>query len=141
MNDIFKNWMSTLRGSRAPVASNAVATVNLHFGSPWYQRHNQRRQEHLASLQLDLVSKSVLEVGAGVGDHTFYFLDRDCTVVSARHIVPDVSYGPAGSRSAGRDWPSYAGFRAGHARHNTPPERRPSHRTRREPGTSRADPR
>ncbi len=26
----------------------------------------------------------------------------------ARHIVPDVSYGPAGSRSAGRDWPSKA---------------------------------
>jgi hypothetical protein len=28
------------------------------------------------------VRKSVLEVGAGVGDHTPYFLDRDCSVVS-----------------------------------------------------------
>ena len=82
MNDICKNWISRLRGSPAPVASSAVETANLPFRSPWYQRHNQRRQEHLASLQLDLVSKSVLEVGAGVGDHTFYFLDRDCTVVS-----------------------------------------------------------
>jgi len=82
MNDIFKNWISRLRGSRAPVASDVVETANLHFRTPWYQRHNQRRQEHLASLQLDLVGKSVLEVGAGVGDHTFYFLDRDCTVVS-----------------------------------------------------------
>jgi len=87
VNDIFKLWISRLRGSRAPVASNAVETAKLHFGSPWYQRHNQRRQEHLASLGLDLVRKSVLEVGAGVGDHTLYFLDRDCSVVSleARH--------------------------------------------------------
>jgi len=82
MKDVFKNWISRLRGSRGSITSSAVETVNLHFRSPWYQRHNQRRQEHLASLQLDLVSKSVLEVGAGVGDHTVYFLDRDCTVVS-----------------------------------------------------------
>jgi ubiquinone/menaquinone biosynthesis C-methylase UbiE len=54
----------------------------LNFRNASYQRHNQRRQEHLASLRLDLVGKSVLEVGAGVGDHTLYFLDRDCPVVS-----------------------------------------------------------
>jgi hypothetical protein len=40
---------------------------------------------------------------------------------------------------AGRDWPPYAGVRAGHARHNTPPARRPGHRTWREPGMSRAE--
>jgi 16S rRNA A1518/A1519 N6-dimethyltransferase RsmA/KsgA/DIM1 with predicted DNA glycosylase/AP lyase activity len=34
------------------------------------------------AIWLDLVGKSVLEVGAGVGDHTLYFLDRDCAVVS-----------------------------------------------------------
>src|SRR3981189_1820389 len=77
-----KNWISRLRGSRAPIASKVVETANLHFRSPWYQRHNQRRQEHLASLQLDLVGTSVLEVGHGVGDHLFYFLARDCPVVS-----------------------------------------------------------
>jgi Methyltransferase domain len=44
-------------------------------------RHNQRRQEHLASLGLDLAHRSVLEVGAGIGDHTSFFLDRGCTVV------------------------------------------------------------
>jgi 2-polyprenyl-3-methyl-5-hydroxy-6-metoxy-1,4-benzoquinol methylase len=61
------------------VSFSAVVQVfrNLH-----YQRHNIRRQEHLASLGLDLHDRSVLEVGAGVGDHTTFFLDRGCTVVS-----------------------------------------------------------
>jgi len=47
-----------------------------------YLRHNQRRQEHLASLGLDVHGKSVLEVGAGVGDHTTFFVDRKCSVVA-----------------------------------------------------------
>jgi hypothetical protein len=46
-----------------------------------YLRHNQRRQEHLASLGLALDRRSVLEVGAGIGDHTSFFLDRGCTVL------------------------------------------------------------
>jgi SAM-dependent methyltransferase len=47
-----------------------------------YQRHNQRRQEHLATLALPLERRSVLEVGAGIGDHTSFFLDRGCRVVA-----------------------------------------------------------
>lgn len=47
-----------------------------------YLRHNQRRQEHLASLGLTLNDRTVLEVGAGIGDHTSFFLDRGCTVVA-----------------------------------------------------------
>jgi Methyltransferase domain len=47
-----------------------------------YLRHNQRRQEHLASLGLPLSHRTVLEVGAGVGDHTSFFLDRGCEVVT-----------------------------------------------------------
>lgn len=43
-------------------------------------RHNQRRQEHLATLGLDLTRKKVLEVGAGIGDHTSFFVDRGCDV-------------------------------------------------------------
>ncbi|MEP0751943.1 FkbM family methyltransferase [Trichocoleus sp. Lan] len=52
------------------------------FHSEHYQRHNQRRLEHLTSLGLDIASATVLEVGAGIGDHTSFFLDRGCQVVS-----------------------------------------------------------
>jgi hypothetical protein len=50
------------------------------FWSQHYLRHNQRRQEHLASLGLPLAHQTVLEVGAGIGDHTTFFLDRGCSV-------------------------------------------------------------
>ena len=52
------------------------------FRNPYYLRHNRRRQEHLATLGLDLRDRRVLEVGAGVGDHTTYFLDRGCSVLA-----------------------------------------------------------
>jgi FkbM family methyltransferase len=52
------------------------------FQSNHYMRHNQRRLEHLATLGLDLFNKTVLEVGAGIGDHTHFFLDRDCQVTT-----------------------------------------------------------
>jgi ubiquinone/menaquinone biosynthesis C-methylase UbiE len=51
------------------------------FWSTHDLRHNQRRQEHLASLGLTLEQRTVLEVGAGVGDHTSFFLDRDCEMI------------------------------------------------------------
>ncbi len=50
------------------------------FHSVSYLRHNARRLEHLASLNLDIRSRSVLELGAGLGDHTTFFLDRGCSV-------------------------------------------------------------
>jgi hypothetical protein len=53
------------------------------FSALFYIRHNQRRQEHLASLGLDLAGRTVLEVGAGIGDHTSFFLDRECRVTSS----------------------------------------------------------
>ena len=67
---------------RLPVSKEALQTAYLNFRHPQYQRHNRRRQEHLATLGLDLRNKSVLELGAGVGDHTTFFLDRGCSVVS-----------------------------------------------------------
>jgi len=61
---------------------------SVFFNSDHYIRHNQRRQEHLASLGLDLREKTVLEVGAGIGDHTSFFLDRGCSVL-ATEIRPE----------------------------------------------------
>ncbi len=52
------------------------------FHEDYYLRHNQRRLEHLASLGLPLAGATVLEVAAGIGDHTSFFLDRGCHVVS-----------------------------------------------------------
>ena len=53
------------------------------FSTDLYHRLNQRRLEHLASLQLDIAQSTVLEVGAGIGEHTSFFLDRDCTVTTS----------------------------------------------------------
>src|SRR5947209_7710528 len=57
-----------------------------------YLRHNQRRQEHLASLGLPLEGRSVLETGAGIGDHTSFFLDRGCTVVVTEARPENLDY-------------------------------------------------
>jgi len=50
------------------------------FRSNHYLRHNARRLEHLASLNIPVANRSVLEVGAGIGDHSHFYLDRGCTV-------------------------------------------------------------
>ena len=55
-----------------------MANPLLEFHSGHYLRHTQRRQEHLATLGLPLAGRTVLEVGAGVGDHSTFFLDRGC---------------------------------------------------------------
>lgn len=56
------------------------------FHTPYYLRHTARRLEHLASLGLPLEGRSVLEVGAGVGDFSHFYLDRGCriTITDAR---------------------------------------------------------
>ena len=53
------------------------------FHDAHYLRHNMRRLEHLASLGLPLAGRTVLELGAGIGDHTSFFLDRDCRVCTS----------------------------------------------------------
>lgn len=47
-----------------------------------YLRSTFRRLEYLAALSLPIESRTVLEVGAGIGDFTSFFLDRDCRVTS-----------------------------------------------------------
>jgi hypothetical protein len=63
--------------------TNTASTIDFHdFHSNHYLRINQRRLEHLASLQLSLSHSRVLELGAGIGDLTTFFLDRDNEVTS-----------------------------------------------------------
>lgn len=56
------------------------------FHSDHYLRHNARRLEHLASLRIPVAGVSILEVGAGIGDHSHYYIDRGCriTITEAR---------------------------------------------------------
>ena len=63
-------------------AMQLTASPKSYFQSEDYLRHNSKRLEHLASLHLDIAGKTVLELGAGIGDHTSFFLDRGCRVVS-----------------------------------------------------------
>ena len=51
------------------------------FLTPEASAINMARQTHLASLGLDLARKRVLEVGAGIGLHTPFFLKRGCEVL------------------------------------------------------------
>jgi hypothetical protein len=57
-----------------------------NFHSSHYLRHNARRLEHLASLRIPVSGMSVLEIGAGIGDHSHYYMDRGCatTITDAR---------------------------------------------------------
>lgn len=53
------------------------------FWSLHYTRQNRRRHAHLASLGLDLADRTVLEVGAGIGDHTSFLLGQGCHVITS----------------------------------------------------------
>jgi SAM-dependent methyltransferase len=61
------------------------------FQTEAYRRHTSRRLEHLASLGLELAGKSVLEVGAGIGEHTSFYLDRGCRVLATDARPENVS--------------------------------------------------
>lgn len=70
------------RALRSRLRRILPAPPALPFRSDHYLRHNARRLEHLASLGIALAGKTVLETGAGIGDHTHYFLDRSCSVTA-----------------------------------------------------------
>jgi hypothetical protein len=76
------NFSASMTLAPAPTTLTAPSPLAT-FHSVAYLRHNQRRQEHLATLGLDVADKNVLEVGAGIGDHTSFFLDRGCRVVTS----------------------------------------------------------
>src|SRR5262245_4186926 len=71
---------------------DVVRTPGGHFHSDEYSRHTARRLEHLASLGIPVHSRTVLEVGAGIGDLTHYFLDRGCTVTATDVREENVRY-------------------------------------------------
>jgi methyltransferase family protein len=73
------------------VNSESGEIVDL-FHSEQYRQINARRLEHLAALHLPLFDRTVLQVGAGIGDLAGFFVDRGCTVTltEGRHENLDV---------------------------------------------------
>jgi SAM-dependent methyltransferase len=53
------------------------------FHSDRYLALTHRRLEHLATLNLRIEGRTVLEVGAGIGDFTSFFLARGCRVIAS----------------------------------------------------------
>lgn len=63
-----------------------------NFHSNNYLRHNARRLEHLASLRISVAGMSVLEVGAGIGDHSHYYIDRGCVITITEARLRNLEY-------------------------------------------------
>jgi hypothetical protein len=62
------------------------------FHSTHYLRHNARRLEHLASLGIPVNGLNVLEVGAGIGDHSHYYIDRGNTITITEARQDNLDY-------------------------------------------------
>jgi len=54
----------------------------VNFYNEHYRRHNEARLYHLAGLGLPLRNRTVLEVGAGPGHHTGFYVERDCDITA-----------------------------------------------------------
>src|SRR5437016_10768872 len=61
------------------------------FLAPEAQALNQARLAHLTSLGIALERKRVLEVGAGIGLHTPFFLERGCEVVVSDGLASNLA--------------------------------------------------
>lgn len=68
---LWKNGLSVLRDWK----------IYAEFLAPASQQLNVARLQHLESLGLDLTRKSVLEIGAAVGEHSLFYLCRNCRVL------------------------------------------------------------
>lgn len=75
LKNVFTKMLKTIVG---PILESRYPAFAFHANH--YMRHNARRLEHLASLRIPVVGMSVLEVGAGIGDHSHYYIDRGCTI-------------------------------------------------------------
>ena len=65
-----------------PTAVNTPGVGLENFFSAPYQAHNRARLDHLASLGLPLSKCTVLELGSGPGDHTEFYVRRECRIVA-----------------------------------------------------------
>jgi len=79
------------------LAKCGLKVVKLHtprevFLSDHYLRHNARRLEHLSSLRIPVAGLSVLEVGAGIGDHSHYYIDRNCPITITEARKDNIEY-------------------------------------------------
>jgi len=92
-------------GSRNPSKPGTRGPMT-PFHSEEYRRHTSRRLEHLASLGLPLTGRRVLDVGAGVGDHASFYLDRGCEVISLEPRAENVEAARARCREAAHLFPS-----------------------------------
>jgi len=66
------------------------------FHEEAYLRHNQCRFNHLDSLNICFENKTILEVGAGIGDHTIYLLRKNPSKIlslEARKDNYEILYG------------------------------------------------
>lgn len=77
-NKILRTVRSVIRKTGFDIVRADSAIESFHTNH--YLRHNARRLEHLASLRIPVSGMSVLEVGAGIGDHTHYYIDRGCEI-------------------------------------------------------------
>lgn len=88
---MLKRTVKTLL-DRAGLQVSRTNDPEREFHSWAYLRHTSRRLEHLASLGIPVSGKTVLEVGAGIGDHTHYYLDRGCTVTVTEPRADNLAY-------------------------------------------------
>jgi 2-polyprenyl-3-methyl-5-hydroxy-6-metoxy-1,4-benzoquinol methylase len=71
--------------------SKKMVTPREVFHANFYLLHNEKRLEHLESLNLPInKGDTVLEVGAGIGDHTSFFIEKECNIVSTEGRAENV---------------------------------------------------
>jgi len=88
---MFRRTKTETQGAIEKPGSDVGSPVN-DFHSDHYLRHNARGLEHLASLRIPVAGMSVLEVGAGIGDHSHYYLDRGCRVAITEARAQNLIY-------------------------------------------------
>ncbi|HDY89391.1 MAG TPA: class I SAM-dependent methyltransferase [bacterium] len=64
----------------------------LNFHNNYYLRHTARRLEHLSSLRIPVAGMTVLEVGAGIGDLSHYYIDRRCKITITEARLENLQY-------------------------------------------------